>query len=76
MVVEHNQRSTCGRPLREPKDAPLGGCCGETTELEGREPTINIPPHLSRHPNGVHEGQRSQLEEHRKGVRRYNTTRP
>jgi hypothetical protein len=58
LVVEHNRRSTWGCPLREPRDAPLGGRCGETTELEGREPTINIPPHLSRHPNGIREGER------------------
>jgi len=33
------------RPLRELRDAPLGGRCGETMELERREPTINILPH-------------------------------
>ena len=36
-------------------DAPLGGHCGETKELEGREPSINTPPHLSRHPKGIDE---------------------
>jgi hypothetical protein len=61
--------------LRELRDAPLGGCCGETTELEGREPTINAPPHLSRHPNGLREKERFWLEERRKRVRRYDTTR-
>jgi len=27
--------------------------CGETTELEGREPIINTLPHLSLHPKGI-----------------------
>jgi len=39
MVVEHNQRSTWRHPLREPRDAALGGRCGETMELEDREIT-------------------------------------
>jgi len=51
IVVEHNQRSTWTRPLRELRDTPLGGHCSETMQLEGREPTINTLPHLSRHPN-------------------------
>jgi len=76
MVVKQNQRSTWRGPLREPRDPPLGGRCGETTELEGREPTINIPPHLLRHPNKIHEGERFKLEDLRKKVRRYDTTRP
>ena len=58
LVVEHNRRSTCRRPFREPRDAPLGGRCGETTEPEGREPTVNMPPHLSRHPNAIRDGVR------------------
>jgi hypothetical protein len=40
LVVQHNQRSTWTHPLRELRD-------GETMEIEGREPTINTPPHLS-----------------------------
>jgi len=28
---------------------------GEVTELEGREPIINTPPHRSRHPMGIRE---------------------
>jgi hypothetical protein len=47
MVVEHNRRITWRHPLSEPGDAPLGGRSGETTEPEGKQPTINIPPHLS-----------------------------
>jgi len=27
--------------------------CGETAELEGREPIVNTPPYLSRHPMGI-----------------------
>jgi hypothetical protein len=50
--------------------------CGETTELEGREPFINTPPHLSRHPKGIRNKERFWLEERRKRVRRYDTTRP
>jgi len=38
MIVEHNGKSTWRRPLKEPTDTLLGGCCGEMTELEGREP--------------------------------------
>jgi hypothetical protein len=34
-------------------------------ELEGREPGINTPPHLSEHANGIHEKDR------RNQVRRY-----
>jgi len=50
--------------------------CGETAELEGREPIVNTPPHLSRHPKGIREKERFWLEERRKRVRRYDTTRP
>ena len=39
----------------ELRDAPLGGRCGKTMELKGREPTINTLLHLSRHPKGIHE---------------------
>jgi len=38
MLVEHNRRSTWRCPSRDRRDSPLGGHCGETTELEGREP--------------------------------------
>jgi hypothetical protein len=76
MVVEHNWRSTWRRTLGEPRDPPLGGHCGETIELEGRKPAINIPPHLSQHPNGIHEIERSKLKEPRKEVGRYDMTRP
>jgi len=50
--------------------------CGETVELEGRQPIINIPPHLARHPNGILETERFWLEERRMWVRRYDTTQP
>ena len=69
MVVNHNQRSTWTRPLRELRDAPLGGQCAETMELEGREPTINTLLHLSQHPNGIHEKERVWFEERRNRVR-------
>jgi len=72
-VVEHNRRSTWIRPLRELRDALLGGRWGETMEREVRKPTINTPPHLLRHPNGIH-GIGSWFEEHRNRVRRYDTT--
>ena len=74
MVVRHNRRSTWTRPLRELGDALLGGHCGEMTELEGREPTINTPPHLSQHPNKIHEKERFWFEEHRNQMRTYDTT--
>jgi len=76
MVVEHNWRSTWRRPLRAPTDAPLGVRCGDTMELDGSEPTIDIRPHLPQHPNGIRENERFLLEEPRKKVRRYDTTRP
>jgi len=76
MVVEHNQRRTWRYPLREPRDAPLGGHCGEMTQIEGRVPTINIPAHLSLHPNGFREILPFLLIERRKKVRRYDTTQP
>jgi len=44
-------------------------------ELEGREPTINTPQHVSRNPNGIIEKERCWFEEHRNLVRRYDTTR-
>jgi len=57
MVDNHNKSSTGRRPLIEPRDVPLGGHCGETTEIEGREPTINILPHLSQSQNGMHQNE-------------------
>ena len=44
-------------------------------KLEDREPIIDTPPHLSRHPKGIREKERFWLGEHRKRVRRYDTTR-
>jgi hypothetical protein len=52
-----------------------GTRCGETAELEDRVPNVNTPPHLSRHPKGIREKERFWLEERRKRVRRYDTTR-
>jgi len=75
MVVEHDLRSKWRRPSSEPRDAPLGGCCGEMTEKEGRTLAINNPPHLSRHLYANDEGEQFYLEERSK-VRIYDTTRP
>jgi len=44
--------------------------CGEMMELDGREPIINTPPHLSRHLQGIRENERFWPAEHRKRVRR------
>jgi len=74
MVVEHNRRSTWTGPLRELRDAPLGGHCGETMEQEGGEPTIYNLPYLSRHPNRTHEQERLWLEQRRNLVKGYDTT--
>jgi len=76
MVVEDNRRSTWRHPFREHRDAPLGGHCGETTELEGRGPIIDIPAHLSGHPNGIGEGEQIYLEARRKKVGTYDNTWP
>jgi len=43
-------------------------------EIEGREHTINTPPHLSQHPNGIHEKEWFWFEKGRNWVRRYYTT--
>ena len=69
MVVEHNRRSAWTRPFREHRDAPLGGDCGETMQLEAREPIYTLP-HLSRHPNGIHEAEQFWLEVCKNQVRR------
>ena len=53
MVDEHNRRSTWRRPLRAPRDVPLGGHCGDKMELESSGPTINNPPLLSWPPNQI-----------------------
>jgi len=45
--------------------------CGEMVELEGRQPIINTPPHLTWHPKGILEKERFLLEERRKRVRGY-----
>jgi len=49
---------------------------GETAEVEGREAIINTPLHLMRHPNGVRGKEQFSLEERRKRVKTYDTTRP
>jgi hypothetical protein len=52
----------------------FGGRCGETMELEGREPTINTAPHLPRHSNGINEKEEFWFTEHWNLVTRYDTT--
>ena len=42
---------------------------GKPTELEGREPSINTPPHLSRHPKRIHKKERFCVKEHWERVR-------
>jgi len=74
MVLEHTWRSTWTCPLSDIRDSPHGGRCGETLELEGRERTTKIPPHLLQHPNGFQEIQQFQFKQHRNRVRRYDTT--
>jgi len=49
----------------------FGGRCGETMELEGGEPTIYTPQHLSRHSNGIRDNERFWFNESRNWVRRY-----
>jgi len=44
-------------------------------ELEGREPIINTPPLLSRHPKRIGEKERFWLKERRKRVRGCDATR-
>jgi len=50
-----SHQSVLGFPNQNPR---LGSICGETTELEGREPILNAPPHLSRHPTGIRQKER------------------
>jgi hypothetical protein len=45
--------------------------CGDTVELEGRQPIINTPPHLTWYPKGNHRKERFYLMECRKRVRGY-----
>jgi len=45
--------------------------CGETVELEGRQPIINTPLHLAGHPKGIGEKEWFWLKERRKRVRGY-----
>jgi len=75
MVVEHHRRSTWGCPSRVLWDSPLGGHCGEMTELEWGEPPSNVPPPLSWLPHRIHEKKRLSLDVHRK-VKWYDTTWP
>jgi hypothetical protein len=49
---------------------------GERAEREGREPTFDTPPDLLRNSMGICENERFWIEERRKKVRRYDTTRP
>jgi len=63
-----------GHAYWELRDAPFGGWCVETSELEGRELTINTPPHLSQHPHRIHNNEHYWFEEHRNWVRRYDAT--
>jgi len=45
--------------------------CGETVELEGRQPISNKPPHLTQHPKIIHEQEPFWLIGRRTRVRRY-----
>jgi hypothetical protein len=76
MVVEHNWRGFWRHPLRALRDAPPGGHCGDTMKIDGSEPIIDIPPHLSRHANGIRQKQWFYIKELRKKVRKYDTTWP
>jgi len=76
LVVDHKWGRTWRPPLGELRDAPRGGHCGETTEQEDSKPTFNITPHLSQHPNGILRPERLMLKEHRKQVRRCDSTQP
>jgi hypothetical protein len=72
MVVEHNQRNTW---TQERGDAPLGGRCGETMELQRTEPTINTPPDILRHLHGINQIWQCWLDLRYNQVRRSDTTR-
>ena len=45
--------------------------CGETVELEGIQPILNIPPHLSWYTKRIHKKQQFYLEKCRKRVKGY-----
>jgi len=45
--------------------------CGETVDLEGRQPIIITPPHLAWHLKGILEKEWFRFEERRKRVRGY-----
>jgi len=57
------------RILRALINCNYGVRCGEMTELESREPIINTPPHLSRHPKGILEKEQFWLKRRKKRVR-------
>jgi hypothetical protein len=57
------------------QDPRLGSICGETEKVEDREPIVHTPPHLLQHPKGICEKERLWLAEHRKRLRKYDTTR-
>jgi hypothetical protein len=61
-------------PLSERRNAPCGGGCSEMIELEDSEQTIISPPHLSRHPNGIHVKEWFLFKECSNRVRKYDTT--
>jgi len=47
--------------------------CGETVELEGRQPMMKTLPHLALYPKGIHEKEWFQFKERRKRVRWYDS---
>ena len=53
----------------------LSSICGYSAKLDGRELIINTQPHLSWHETGICEIVLFSPEEHRKRLRRYDTTR-
>jgi len=61
MLIMHNWRGAWKLPVRELRNIPLGSHCGESMELEGRELTVNTPPHLLLNPNEIHENQQFWL---------------
>ena len=48
-----------------------GSQCGETMELDARQPIMNTLPHVAWHPKGIFEKELFWLEEHRNRVRHY-----
>jgi hypothetical protein len=49
--------------MRKLRKVPLGVHCDEMMEIKDREPTINIAPNISQHPNSIHENEQFWLEE-------------